>query len=316
MMVYISYQLAKNLLNLFVKSPQAASIQPIIPVPGIGVSFETFPYLVLALSVVVVTHELSHGIASLVDRVPLKSAGAFFAHVLMGGFVEPNEEELSKSKQITKLRVFAAGSYTNVVLGVLFTLLLVNFSATITPLYNVTQAGVSIGSIAPKLPANSTGLRAGDVLTSINGTSILSIEALRSYMSGVRPGQVVVLETDRGTFSVRTAADSSNATHALIGIGGLTNNIVYQPRLPLLPSELPPVIFHSEFWLSIVLVSVAMINMLPIYPFDGDKFLETGLNVIGIKRTREIRTAANVIAYSLLLLNIGFSWLQFGFMRL
>ena len=127
LMSYITYQLAKNLVNLFVKSPQAASIQPIIPVPGIGVSFETFPYLVLALSVVVITHELSHGIASLVDQVPLKSTGAFFAHVLMGGFVEPNEEELSKSKNITKLRVFAAGSYTNVVLGVIFTLLLVNF---------------------------------------------------------------------------------------------------------------------------------------------------------------------------------------------
>jgi len=316
MMVYISYQLAKNLLNLFVKSPQATSIQPIIPVPGLGVSFETFPYLVLALSVVVVTHELSHGIASLVDKVPLKSTGAFFAHVLMGGFVEPDEQELSKSKQVTKLRVFAAGSYTNLVLGVLFTLLLVNFSATITPFYNVVQSGVSIGSIAPKLPANSTGLRAGDVLTGINGTSIQGIDALRGYMNGVKPGQVVVLETDHGAFSVRTAPDSNNATHALIGIGGLTNDIVYQPKFALLPSELPPVIFHTEFWLSIVLVSVAMINMLPMYPFDGDKFLETALNVIGIKRTREIRTAANAIAYSLLLLNIGFSWLQFGFMRL
>jgi membrane-associated protease RseP (regulator of RpoE activity) len=316
LMSYITYQLARNLVKLFVKSPQAASIQPIVPVPGIGVSYETFPYLVLALSVVVITHELSHGIASLVDQVPLKSTGAFFAHVLMGGFVEPNEEELSKSKNITKLRVFAAGSYANVVLGVFFTLLLVNFSATITPFYNVVQSGVSIGSIAPKLPANSTGLRAGDVLTSINGTSISGIDDLRNYMNRVKPGQVVVLETNRGPFSVRTAPDSANATHALIGIGGLTDNIVYQPRFAPLPSELPPVLFHAEFWLSIVLVSVAMINMLPVYPFDGDKFLETTLNAVGIKRTREIRTAANAVAYGLLLLNIGFSWLQFGFMRL
>ncbi len=316
LMAYITYQLAKNLVNLYVKSPQAASIQPIIPVPGIGVSFETFPYLVLALSVVVITHELSHGIASLVDQVPLKSTGAFFGHVLMGGFVEPNEEELSKSKNITKLRVFAAGSYTNVVLGVLFTLLLVNFSATITPFYNVAQSGVSIGSIAPKLPANSTGLQAGDIVTNINGTNIPSIDDLRNYMSRVKPGEVVVLETNRGAFSVKTAPDPANATHALIGIGGLTNNIIYQPKFALLPSELPPVLFHAELWLSIVLVSVAMINMLPIYPFDGDKFLETALNAIGIKRTKEIRTAANAVAYSLLFLNIGLSLLQFGFMRL
>ena len=127
-MVYIFYQLAKNLLNLFFKSAQAVSIQPIVPLPGLFVSFETFPYLILALSVVVITHELSHGIASLVDKVPLKSTGAFFAHLLMGGFVEPDEEELSKSKEISKLRVFAAGSYTNVVLGVFFVLSVVQFS--------------------------------------------------------------------------------------------------------------------------------------------------------------------------------------------
>jgi len=316
MMSYITYQLSKNLLNLFVKSPQAASIQPIIPLPGIGVSFETFPYLVLALSVVVITHELSHGIASLVDHVPLKSTGAFYGHILMGGFVEPNEEELAKSQNITKLRVFAAGSYTNVILGILFTLLLVNFSATITPFYNVVQSGVSIGSIAPKLPANSTGLAAGDIVTSINGTNISSVDDLRTYMNRVKPGQVVVLETSNGVFSVRTAPDSANATHALIGIGGLTDNIIYQPKFALLPSELPPVLFHAEFWLSIVLVSVAMINMLPIYPFDGDKFLETALNAVGIKKTREIRTVANGLAWTLLLMNIVLSLLRFGFMRL
>jgi len=316
MMTYITYQLSKNLLNLFVKSPQAASIQPIIPLPGIGVSFETFPYLVLALSVVVITHELSHGIASLVDHVPLKSTGAFYGHILMGGFVEPNEEELAKSQNITKLRVFAAGSYTNVILGILFTLLLVNFSATITPFYNVVQSGVSIGSIAPKLPANSTRLAAGDIVTSINGTNISSVDDLRTYMNRVKPGQVVVLETSNGVFSVRTAPDSANATHALIGIGGLTDNIIYQPKFALLPSELPPVLFHAEFWLSIVLVSVAMINMLPIYPFDGDKFLETALNAVGIKKTREIRTVANGLAWALLLMNIVLSLLRFGFMRL
>jgi len=315
LMVYIFFQLAQNLLNLFVKSSQAVSIQPIIPLPGLFVSFETFPYLVLALSVVVITHELSHGIASLVDKVPLKSTGAFFGHLLMGGFVEPDEEELSKSKKITRLRVFAAGSYTNVVLGVFFTFLLVSFPATIAPFYNVTQSGVSIGNIPANLPAHTSGLRAGDVVTSINGTTISGITALRNYMNNVKPGQLIVIGTVRGTFPIRTAPDPNNATHAVIGIGGLTDNIVYQPKFSFLSSGFPTILLHSEFWLSVVLVSVAMINMLPMYPFDGDKFLETGLNAIGIKRTKEIRTAANAVAYSLLLLNVGLSLLRFGLLR-
>ena len=315
LMAYIFYQLARNLLNLFFRSQQAVSIQPIVPVPGLFVSFETFPYLILALSVVVITHELSHGIASLVDRVPLKSTGAFFAHVLMGGFVEPDEENLSKAMPVAKLRVFAAGSYTNAVLGILFVFLLSSFPATIAPFYNVVQSGITVGSVPDNLPAHLSGLQGGDVVTSINGTAIDGIVALRSFMNNVKPGQVVVIGTDRGSFPVRTTQDPNNSTHAVIGISGLTDQIDYQPKLPFLSSGFPTVLLHAEFWLSIVLVSVAMINMLPMYPFDGDKFLETALNVLGIKRTKEIRTMANAAAYSLLLLNIGLSLIRFGFLR-
>jgi len=109
--------------------------------------------------------------------------------------------------------------------------------------------------------------------------------------------------------------DQTNSSHAIIGIGGLTDNIVYNPKFQGWSSEFPPVLFHAEFWLSIVLISVALINMLPMYPFDGDKFLEAALNVFGITKTKQIRTAANLAAYTLLFLNVGLSLLRFGFLR-
>ena len=315
LMVYIFYQLGKNLLNLFIKSTEAVSIQPIVPIPGLGVTFETFPYLVLALTVVVVSHELSHGIASLVDRVPLKTTGVFFAHLLMGGFVEPDEEKLAKANDVAKLRVFAAGSYTNAVLGVIVVFLLFSFPATISPFYNVVQTGVLIGGAPDNLPAQQAGLRTGDVVSSINGTAISGIVTLRNYMNKVTPGQVVVIGTQRGEFAVRTEKDPTNSTHSLIGISGLTDNTVYNPKFQFMPRSLPIILLHAEFWMSVVLVSVAMINMLPMYPFDGDKFLETTLNLLGVQRTKEFRTIANFAAYSLLLLNVGLSLIRFGFLR-
>ena len=315
LMAYIFYQLAKNLSYLFAKSEQAVSIQPIVPVPGLFVSFETFPYLVLALSVVVASHELSHGIASLADRVPLKSTGVFFAHIVMGGFVEPDEDKLNNAANVSKLRVFAAGSFTNVVLGILFILLLANFPATIAPFYEVASTGVTIGAVPDNMPANSSGLQVGDIVTSINGTKVASIGDLRGYMSSVIPGQEIVVGTRRGGFLVRTGVDQSNSSRALIGISGLADNIAYNPRLPFLSDEFPPILLHAEFWLSVVLTSVAMINMLPMYPFDGDRFLDTVLNTLGIKRTKEIRMTANAAAYLLLFLNVGLSLLRFGFLR-
>ncbi len=314
-MAFIFYQLVANLLNFFYRPTQAVAIQPIVPVPGLGVTFETFPYLVLALSVAVATHELSHGIASLVDRIPLKSTGAFFGHVLMGGFVEPDEEQLNKAKAATKLRVFAAGSFTNAVLGVLCILLLFNFSATIAPFYTVVSSGVTIGSVPANLPAGSSGLQAGDIVTSLNGTQISSITDLQHFMSAVVPGQEVVIGTQRGTFNVKTGPDQNNSTHALIGIGGLADDIVYVPKYSGFSSDFPPVLLHAEFWLYVVLISVALINMLPMPPFDGDKFFETALTVFGIKRVKEIRTAASAVAFSVLALNVGLSLLRFGFVR-
>jgi membrane-associated protease RseP (regulator of RpoE activity) len=202
-----------------------------------------------------------------------------------------------------------------VVLGILCVFLLANFPATIAPFYDVVGSGVQIGSIPDNLPAHSSGLRAGDIVTSINGTRISGLADLRHYMSRVSPGQEVVIGTQRGSFPVKTGTDQNNSTRAIIGISDLTEDIQYNPKLPFLSSDFPNILLHAEFWLSIVLVSVALINMLPMYPFDGDKFLETVLNVFGIRKTKQIRTVANAAAYSLLILNIGLSLLRFGFLR-
>lgn len=314
-MTYIFYELTKNLLNLFAKPEAAVSVQPIVPLPGVFVTFQTFPYLVLALSITVASHELSHGIASLADRIPLKSTGAFFGHILMGGFVEPDEEKLNAAKNASKLRVFAAGSFTNAILGILCVFLMFNFAGTIAPFYNVVASGVTIGSVPNNLPAYSSGLQAGDVVISINGTRISSINDLRHYMVDIVPGQGIVVGTPRGSFPVKTAEDPNNASHAVIGISGLVDDIVYQPKVPFASSDFPNILLHAEYWLSIVLVSVALINMLPMYPFDGDKFLETALNVLGIKEIRGIRRVANGAAYGVLLLNVGLSLLRFGFLK-
>jgi membrane-associated protease RseP (regulator of RpoE activity) len=314
-MAFISYYLGRNLLNLFAKPEAASSVQFIVPLPGVGVTFETFPYLVLALSITIVSHELSHGIASLVEHVPLKSTGAFFAHIIMGGFVEPNDEKLNAARSASKLRVFAAGSFTNVVLGLLCVLLLVNFPGTIAPFYTVVASGVTIGDVPVNLPAHSSGLQSGDRVTSINGTRITNVNDLRNYMADVVPGQGVVVGTPKGNFTVKTGVDPTNASHAVIGIAGLVNDIEYHPKAPFLPTEFPNILLHAEYWLQLILVSVGMINMLPLPIFDGEKLLETALNVLGIAKPRGILRIANAAALGILALNMLLSFARFGFVK-
>jgi membrane-associated protease RseP (regulator of RpoE activity) len=55
--------------------------------------------------------------------------------------------------------------------------------------------------------------------------------------------------------------------------------------------------------------------MLPIPVLDGDKFLETALKLLGVKRTKELRMVVSGAALAILVLNIGLSLLRFGFLR-
>jgi membrane-associated protease RseP (regulator of RpoE activity) len=305
----------RNLWDLLFVTAKASPVQPLVPVPGLGVSNESFPYIMLALAILVITHELSHGIAAVKERIPLKATGLIWAHVLPAAFVEPDEEKLNSAKPATKLRIFAAGSFTNIVLGIIFVLLIVNFSSTVAPFYNIVGSGVTIGSVPASLPAHAAGVQAGEIVTGINGTRISNIVDLQRFMAPVAPGSVVALQTNNGTFIVRTTADPTNSSHALIGIGGLSDQIVFQPKMSFLPSELPWAVYRAEFWLQGLLVGIGMINMLPIPILDGDKFMEASLNLLRVKKAKEIRQVTNYVALGIFVLNIVLSLYRFGYVR-
>ena len=316
LMAFAVYELGLNLFNLLFRVEAATSIEPVIPLPGLTISWESFPYLVLAISLVLATHELAHGVATRVGNVPLKSAGLFLAVVLFGGFVEPDEEQLEKAPNKTKLRVYAAGSFTNAALGLVALLLFANFAATIAPFYSTNYVGVEISGVMSGYPAQEAGMRPGDIIVGINGVQVHTIAELQSQMSGVSPDMPVTVSTQRGDFQIVTKADPKNTTRGIMGVSPIRDYITYTGRFPLLPDNLPYHLLRAEFWISVVFVSVAIINMMPLYVFDGDRFLETMLKVLGVRQTKEIRTFASGASLAILGLNLALSILRFGFIKL
>lgn len=316
LMAFALYTLALNLYHLIFRVEAATSIEPVIPLPGLTISWESFPYVVLAISLVLATHELAHGVATRVDKIPLKSAGLFVAVILFGGFVEPDEEKLEKAPSETRLRVYAAGSFTNAVIGVMILLLFANFAATIAPFYTTNYVGVQVGGLIPDYPAEQGGMQAGDVITAINGAPVHTTAELQRAMAGVPPGAEVSVSTLRGTVRIMIKADPNNASRGIMGVSPIRDFITYTGKFPLLPNDLPYYLMRIEFWTSVVFVSVGIINMLPLYAFDGDRFLETLLRTAGVGRTKEIRWAATAISLAILGLNFALSILRFGFIKL
>jgi len=316
MLMLIVFQLVRNAFNLVYRTREAGPVQILLPIPGLTMRWEIFPYVIVALCVLVITHEGAHAIASLVEGISLKSSGVFLAAAIPGGLVELDDEKLDKSPYSTQLRVFAAGSSANMAVSLIFLLLMANFALTISPFYTIVPSGVLVGGTTNGYPAEIAGIQAGDIIQGIDETRIANLDGLRAYMAQVKPGSTVTISTSRGELGLVTAPDPNNGTHAVLGVTQLTDHIVYSPKLSFLSPDLPRQLYNVEFWIYFVTVNVALINMLPLFPLDGDRFLIALLGSLGVRNGKMIRSAMSAFSFAILALNLVLSYSMFGFVKI
>jgi membrane-associated protease RseP (regulator of RpoE activity) len=290
-------------ITLYNRPPQGGVRGGIlVPLPGVTIGWDIFPYILISIAALLIPHEAAHGIASALDKVPIKASGAFVAIFLGGAFVEIDEEDLSKRRARTKLRVFAGGTFTNIVSWFLVILLFANFTLTITPLYQSNSSGVLITSLVTGGAAQSGNIPNWSVLTGVNGTIVKSTDALRSVLSPLAPGHHLVLSMNNGkNYTLVTQPAPDNSSRATIGIFVFN---YYQPRASFLPVSLPFHFFNTLQWMSLILLVAPLSNMLPLFPFDGDKYFDTILTSFGLKNTKNVRIVAGIASLTLLAANL------------
>lgn len=122
---FATWLLLNNLIKFIFTPKQASPVQLLIP--GVTISASSLPWFMLAAGIVILTHELSHGIQCVLEGIKVKSAAILVAVITFGGAIEPDEEELTKAPLISKLRVFAAGSIVNMLTAILTILIMQTF---------------------------------------------------------------------------------------------------------------------------------------------------------------------------------------------
>jgi len=115
--LFVSWVLFKNLWNFIYVPEQASPVQPLIP--GVTISVNSMPWFLAAAGVVILVHELSHGVQCVSGGVPIKNSAFMLAVITFGGAVEPDEEAMEKADFMTKMRIYASGSLVNLVMGLL-----------------------------------------------------------------------------------------------------------------------------------------------------------------------------------------------------
>jgi membrane-associated protease RseP (regulator of RpoE activity) len=300
LMIYVAYFLFSNLFKFFLPVVQSVPIVPIVP--AVTIRLDSLPYFFAAVAIVVILHELAHGIGAVAEKVAVKSAGLAFMFAFFGGFVEPEEKEFEKASRTSKLRILGAGSATNLATGLVVLLLMASVFAP--------SAGVLVGSTLENGPLANNGVQRFDVISAINSTQIYSLQGLADYLANVTPGSTLILRINDNDVSVVTENLNGRA------VIGLSNGFDYRPCRLGLDRITTANLYLTSYWVFLAAFSVAVFNMLPAFPFDGEKFLYYSIeNYMGKEKKLPLRILINAIFLGLLLANMVLSFWYFGLPR-
>lgn len=302
------YFLVSNLLR-FTQIGEVLYVAPVVP--GLTLSFYWLPFFMFAAVVVILPHELAHGIVARLADIPVLSTGVLAFVVFFGAFVEPDEKEFEKASLLNRLRMLAAGSSTNLVTALLVTLLM-------TGLFVPSSSGVLIQDVAPNGPAYNAGLQQWDVIQAINGRPLNDSADYYDYMSNVTPDTLVVVTVMHANrvenMPINTTVSSRNSSIGALGI--LPSFAAYRQDRLGLDQYTSINLFWALFWIYLVGISVAIFNMLPLYPFDGERVLYYPLERLVKKRKRELRIALSAFTLGLFALNVMLSLWRYGLLAI
>jgi membrane-associated protease RseP (regulator of RpoE activity) len=308
------FVLLNLLLNayLILRRPELSVGGASFVLPGVIPGLTVYWWLI-SVAVVLLVHEFSHGFLLRAQGLPTKSMGLLLFVALPGAFVEPDERRLSASPLRKRLRVFAAGPFSNVLLGLLVLLLLVLL---LSP-----RPGVYVWGVRENGP--SENLKLGTQLLSLNGHPLRTWEDYAELVENLKPGENVVLETGEGTFLLTadnvenrgslgiwpvSPVSRSSLLRPLSVPGLMVNELLGRPVLP------PYVLLHPYFyrpsvpwplvdllkWIFVLNLGIGMFNLLPMVPLDGG-YMFRGLLELRMSR-RRARQLSNYFSLFLLLI--------------
>ncbi len=335
---YIVLLLAVNSLFILATPAAPAGISPIIPgteLQGTGLVIPAF-YGLIALALLMLVHEFSHGIAARACRLKVESSGVLMALVIPGAFVEPNPKEFQSSKKSTRLRVAAAGSFANFLLAFLCVLLIWLALSN----WGEPRQGTVLIKAIPGTPAAGS-LMEYDLIQEAGGQKVSNFTDIFAIVNRTTPNQTLELKvlrkanstsrdytfgfdpTEEKTILIKTAA-RENSTSGYIGIP--QNGIGTIKQLPLKTflisfafNPLSIVQFSTpQFWnlstswhliyllkwTAFLNFAVGLVNLLPLRGLDGGWITEDALKYASKRYGAKFFTVVSYSIIFFLLLNL------------
>ena len=310
-MIVIMYELIKNLITLLSVPDAMSGVVPVIPGVAIPGSPIVIPLITgwIALFLVILVHEFSHGVVSRAHNIKVNSSGIFFLGPLMGAFVEPEEKALNKAPDTTQYSVFAAGPWSNVILALIIIFLL---SVIINPILGSMSepTGIPLAGITEGLPAEAAGLQTGMIISEVNGKKILDYVSFTDSLSCVKPNDTVVIVADDKTFEFAVTENPNNPEKGYLGVlsSGSPHRELKSDSLIVKIINVCLSWFAELLFITALLsLGIGLANLLPIGPVDGGRMIKTALENVNGKK-KGIMLWKKLTIFTLLLLLINLFW--------
>ncbi|MBN2457785.1 site-2 protease family protein [Candidatus Woesearchaeota archaeon] len=321
-MIFISVTLVVMFIRMiFAPEVQEAGITLVLPftnVPGLG--YLSFWHWIISIFVLALIHEFSHGVVARAHNLKIRSSGfAVFGIVLPilpAAFVEPDEKQLKKAKDVVQYSVFAAGPSINIIFAFLI-LLLMPYTAdvsgrTMAPFEDrITEpVGMSFNIINETLPAGAAGMESGMVITAIDGKEVNDYNDFVLQLWRLEPGESVGITADGRDYDVKTIANPDSEDYAFLGIVPLENNRKIRPGY----EDIAPAYywFKGLFkWLFMLNFFIGIANLIPLGIVDGGRMLQIALEKIvgNAEKAKKIWGFIGFLFFAIIILGLLSSYL-------
>jgi membrane-associated protease RseP (regulator of RpoE activity) len=224
---------------------------------------------------------------------------------LPGAFVEPDENEIKKSKLLAKLRIFSAGSFANLIVAFLIFIPFLGVGLLPNVIWPSIATGyLKIVEVNSSAPAGKAGLEAGMLITEINGKKLeisyidfLNLDYLTKYTKGIKAGDTINITANGKLYEVHVEEiKENNSTRPFIGISVRLDSKCDEKTFDF--------VTNLFTWMWILNYAVAVFNILPIYPLDGGLILNAISEKFAKKYSEKIVISITIIVVLLALFTI------------
>lgn len=280
--LFVIASLLYGAATILFASSQVPGVAPVIP----GVTIPLFAGII-SLVILLVCHEIAHGVQARAAKVRIKSTGmVMFGIIPIGAFVEPDERRIKRLGRRDQDRISIAGISANLLVSLAFFILLLLMAYLVMPY--IGTGGVAVTAVVPGAPAYGV-IATNSMILMWNGMQITNEYDLARAEAGYISGQVKVT-TNSGTYAITPT------------VGGKLG-------IAVAPAVATGAFQVANFLYSIVVLSfglnffVALFNLLPLPGFDGWRIYQ------GRIRNKAVLNALAVFTIVVILVN-ALPWLN------